>query len=317
MGKFIEQLGQGIATQGAGAAFGLLLGGINDQRQLDQQQALQDMQIKGQMALTDYNTKKQYEMWQKTNYGPQVEQMKKAGLNPALMYGQAGAGGSTGISAGNVAGAEAPKGGGEAQAGMGMMMQSQLLQAQIRNIDADTKVKLEGLPNVGKTGANIDADTANKNLDASLKRIELMISDKTKEDKTDKIKAEANIAMQNSRIATQNATIKDHTAIAEINTINAKAVTAILENQMILSNIRLNDAEINKMAADIAQGWTKLQIEQQNADSNTRNAAEKAYENDIMAAIAKYDRGPEAFGKDIARRIIGGLPVLTIGNLKK
>ena len=36
-----------------------------------------------------------YEMWEKTNYDAQVEQMKKAGLSPALMYGQAGAGGGT------------------------------------------------------------------------------------------------------------------------------------------------------------------------------------------------------------------------------
>ena len=36
-----------------------------------------------------------YEMWEKTNYAAQIEQMKKAGLSPALMYGQAGAGGGT------------------------------------------------------------------------------------------------------------------------------------------------------------------------------------------------------------------------------
>ena len=31
----------------------------------------------------------------KTNYAAQIEQMKKADLSPALMYGQAGAGGGT------------------------------------------------------------------------------------------------------------------------------------------------------------------------------------------------------------------------------
>ena len=35
-------------------------------------------------------------MWEKTNYPAQVAQMRKAGLNPALMYGQAGAGGQLG-----------------------------------------------------------------------------------------------------------------------------------------------------------------------------------------------------------------------------
>ena len=40
--------------------------------------------------------KHQLEMWEKTNYPAQVAQMRKAGLNPALMYGQAGAGGQLG-----------------------------------------------------------------------------------------------------------------------------------------------------------------------------------------------------------------------------
>ena len=39
--------------------------------------------------------KRAYEMWEKTNYAAQIEQMKKANLSPALMYGQAGAGGGT------------------------------------------------------------------------------------------------------------------------------------------------------------------------------------------------------------------------------
>ena len=47
---------------------------------------------------------KQMEMWENTNYPAQVEQIKKAGLNPAMLYGQSGGGatvtGSGGASVG-------------------------------------------------------------------------------------------------------------------------------------------------------------------------------------------------------------------------
>ena len=55
-----------------------------------------DQKQRRQKELMDYQQKHQLEMWEKTNYPAQVQQMKKAGLNPALMYGQAGTGGQLG-----------------------------------------------------------------------------------------------------------------------------------------------------------------------------------------------------------------------------
>jgi hypothetical protein len=101
------------------------------------------MQIRGQKEMTDYNTQKSYGMWLNTGVKGQMQQMKEAGLNPALMYGKGGAsGGSTQITGGNVSGGAAPSGGREVQDGvsMGMQMKSQmeLLQAQKENVEADT-----------------------------------------------------------------------------------------------------------------------------------------------------------------------------------
>ena len=45
----------------------------------------------------------QFDMWNKTNYGAQVKHMLEAGLNPALMYGSAGQGGTTGSQTGGSA----------------------------------------------------------------------------------------------------------------------------------------------------------------------------------------------------------------------
>ncbi|AXH75642.1 MAG: DNA pilot protein [Microviridae sp.] len=165
---FIEALGQQAASQAVGGILGLALGGINDRRQLKQQSKLQAMQIQGQKEMTDYNTGKQLEMWEKTGYGAQKDQMMRAGLNPALLYGTSGGGGQTAnITAGNVSGADAPKGGGEAISGMGMGLQTlaqlQLLKAQKENIEADTELK--------KTDAAYrgGAQTDNTNADTGLK----------------------------------------------------------------------------------------------------------------------------------------------------
>ena len=91
---------------------GLLLEGHNDRRQLRQQEKLQNLEIRGSKELTDYNAAKQLEMWKATNYPAQVEQMKLAGLNPALAYGMGGGGGVTSnVATGKTSGGQAPSGG--------------------------------------------------------------------------------------------------------------------------------------------------------------------------------------------------------------
>lgn len=124
-----------------GGGLGLILGEYNDRRQIKQQQKLTDMQIAGQKQMADYSQAQQFDMWNKTNYAAQVEHMKKAGLNPGLMYGMGGGGGATtGSASGSVSGGSAPTGGGE----VGMGMQMALLQAQKENIEADTANKKAG-----------------------------------------------------------------------------------------------------------------------------------------------------------------------------
>ena len=100
MGAFdIGQIGQGAAMQAAsgivGTGLGLLLEGHNDRRQLRQQGKLNDLSVKSQKELLEAQRQKEYQMWQDTNYSAQIEQMKKAGVNPALLYGQSGGGGTT------------------------------------------------------------------------------------------------------------------------------------------------------------------------------------------------------------------------------
>ena len=68
---------------------GLFAGPLHDQ-------VIGNQQADRQKNLMDYQFRNQLDMWERTNYPAQVKMMKQAGLNPALMYGQAGAGGQLG-----------------------------------------------------------------------------------------------------------------------------------------------------------------------------------------------------------------------------
>ena len=93
----------------------------------------------------NYQMNKQFEMWENTNYSAQVEQLKKAGLNPALLYGKGGGMGATtgSATAGNFqshAGTDTDRMGITLQrVSQGMNMA--LLASQKANMDADTRLK--------------------------------------------------------------------------------------------------------------------------------------------------------------------------------
>lgn len=106
-----------------GAGMGLVgtLAGMNSQEQAMQDQWRLEkekmaLQAKYNKEQADYSQQLALDMWNATNYESQVEHMKGAGLNPALLYSKGGAGGST---AG--AGTAAPVSDGTTQAvGMGL-----------------------------------------------------------------------------------------------------------------------------------------------------------------------------------------------------
>lgn len=71
----------------------------NDKKQLDQQQKLTDMQVNANKNLANYSyglNQKMYDYtYDKTKALTQVQNLKEAGLNPALMYGMSGSGGTS------------------------------------------------------------------------------------------------------------------------------------------------------------------------------------------------------------------------------
>lgn len=166
-------IGAGALSSAIGGAIGIGAKGIEQNMDFKQQQKLMELQASKNKELADFNFQKQMEMWEKTNYSAQKEQLKKAGLNPGLMYGMSGGGGATT----NAAQAQGVSGGANSGSGNIMAMalgtqkmyqEAKLLEAQVKNIEADTKNKESQNP-------NIEADTDIKVLQAEGQVFENMI----------------------------------------------------------------------------------------------------------------------------------------------
>lgn len=129
--KELATAGLGIGTSIAEGLGNQIFGEMNQRREL-----------RGQKKALEQQNAAQLDLWEKTNYSAQKEQMKKAGLNPALLYGMSGGGGAT-----TGSGSASAKGDAEGlNVGMGLqnMMQLELLKAQKENIEADTANKRAG-----------------------------------------------------------------------------------------------------------------------------------------------------------------------------
>jgi hypothetical protein len=143
-------------------ALGMIGGFMGADSQHRRQRDLMGLQNRYQQALNQQGHDLQYAMWNKTNYGAQVKHMLEAGLNPALMYGSAGQGGSTGSQGGGSAA------GGSAAAYQVMDLQNMLVgaemklkEAQAANVAKDTELKDEGVKKTVAETAKIVAEKLN------------------------------------------------------------------------------------------------------------------------------------------------------------
>lgn len=282
MPDFGAQLGMQMASQAASGIFGIALGDINDKRQLRQQKKLQALQIRGQQEMTNYNYAKQLEMWKATSYQAQIEQLRKAGLNPGLLYGMSGGGGQvTGSgSGGNVTGSNAPTGGREVQDIMGMGIQYRLLEAQKANIEADTAnkqadtEKTKGVDTeLGKTQIqsltqgieNAKAQKEMTEIQTSILQIEQHIKGSTQNAAIATILYEMKETFERMGIMINENIISDATVRDKADIIKAELIGIYLRNALTeaqkdktRSDITVNEAQITKWIADVTQMATNL-----------------------------------------------------------
>lgn len=115
------------------------------------------MAQKQQLAGRQKSLNQDYDYWLKTNYEAQKGQMKKAGLNPGLMYGMGGGGG------GQSASGAMPEAASNRGMDIAQNAQLALMKAQKENIEADTENKRK---DAGKKSAETPGAEARSTMDS-------------------------------------------------------------------------------------------------------------------------------------------------------
>lgn len=216
-------IGMQAGAEVLGTGLGMLTANWNDRRQLEQQKKLNDLQVQSQARMGAINQGLALDLWEKTNYAAQVEQLQKAGLNVGLMYKSAGEGGRTNTPTGSITGATAPGGGGELGMGMQLGLQNLLMKAQIENINADThKKNVEATKTGGPDTAAVLAGIENLKTVTDNNRIqgEIMKLDKTLKE------IETNIAQETAETVIQRAILSTNSLVETVRQQrNANAIT--------------------------------------------------------------------------------------------
>lgn len=275
-----------IANQVGGAAFGIELERGQNRRQLRQQEKLQQLQIAGNKEMLEAQRLKELQMWKDTSYPAQMAMMKEAGLNPALMYGMGGGGGTTVGGGGSaVSGGTATGASGQGMAGamMGIQMkaQTELLQAQKENIQADT--------------ANKQAGTTNLGVGTELKKVELQIANKTWDDQVDIIGNEAQKGFEEVNRLNRENRLGSESYETRLQTMKAELGTILLTQNLIKAQTKteqgkpaLQAAEINLMREQasatfrgINLAWSRLEQDMTNSGYQNRESENRKRIQDV------------------------------------
>lgn len=325
MGAFLGALAQQAAGQATGGAIamGIQRLGVNydNRKQREQASALQDIQIAGEKQLMDYQNSKQLQMWKDTSYGAQKDQMKQAGINPALMYGMGGGGGQSiggGMPSVSGGGAQSPGTSKAAANGMGILTSAQigLINAQADAAKSQAELNRSQVPNQPLTGENIKSDTALKNTQAqsitqgiqNQKAQQLLTESQTK---AVNLANDITAASKYDQIATYGANLEKtinevKTGLAEsqvaeatvnekIQQIKAEAVGAVLDNV-------LKGTQNDKLKQDIKASIRQLQ----QTDSQQRIEMAKAGITKMLGERG-LDIAQQGVIMGILDKVIGGI----------
>lgn len=247
-----------------------------EERQLGYTKELMEIQQRNQMALNKQGAELSYQQWLDTNYPAQVEQLRKAGLNPALLYGGGpGPGGSTNAGSGGGAG------GGQAPRVENLPMditqalQAAMLSAQIKNVEADTKekeVRAEKTAGVDTDEARTRIDSMLVGMDTERERQEVMRAEaEFKTWQTNTLKGTFNSTIRQAEYEWKNleqvyrqnavrANVDEATQQTAIDQKKADLMNTIWDSKLKESGIGVNDSQRAYLANQITTNLWQMEI---------------------------------------------------------
>jgi len=243
-----------------GKLMGVALGNAETRRGNKVERGMMQQQYQNQRNLNQQGHELQMDMWNKTNYGAQLQHMKDAGLNPGLMYGMGGGGGTT---AGSQGGGSAAKGSAQKQMGIEGLMaaaQTELINAQKKNVDADTQNKIDQNPNIDKQGENLDANT---------KLVKQSLDNKLEELRKQKLENDLTEDTYNSQV------IK----------AEAEASNEWLKANLTAAATNKTEQETEAIRQQLVIAWKQLEVNKDNAETGRYNAKT----NQSNARINEYE----------------------------
>lgn len=302
MGQFWDGTG-GALTGGAMTGLSMIGQNRRNRRAFRQQKKLMDLQMQNQMGLNQQGHQLAMDMWNQTNYGAQVEHMKEAGLNPALMYGQAGAGGQTGSGSGGSAA------GGGAPAIQPMDMQNMLIGAQIsklnaetKNIEKDTSVKDYTIGNIIASTDDLKAKAKLSDAQRNIYRLEYEFGKDSYDNRLKQIGADLGNATIELDLMKEQFDYLVQTSMYD-------AIKTANESEKIATENKLTRKELNAFEKVLGLKIKEVNIQEFNADTNKMNA----WTNELKVAIDK-ELGKEklsnerwSIGASILNNVLSGV----------
>lgn len=253
----------------AAAALGIGTGLIEDLQQFGFQQAYNRQQMSNSKELMRQQHAYALEMWKQTGPQGMMEQYKKAGLNPGLMYGMSGGGaGQT-----TMPNAQGPGGHATKNDIMGMGIAAMQAAAQVKVLESQANLnntqakKLSGvdtteaqarIDNLMQGLDNLKEDWVIKRLQQTMMNMQNWEQQATQADRLRTITYNADQAFHALGVLKNEHKISDATIEDKIKIIQREAIFMALKNELTTSQRQLTDQELMNRVNDILISWEKI-----------------------------------------------------------
>lgn len=279
---------------------GQIMNQVTQDKQFANENYMMDKQAEHNKNLAKYSQELQKEMWNYTNYENQRKHMETAGLNPALMYGMSGGGGSTTGSA-SAGGVSNP---GSQAVGMGL--QAAMIASQIRlNESEASKNDAEAKKT---SGVDTDLARAQENLTNFNARLSELKGHLTQED-IDNAKLYGDKLIQEIRLLENQADIAEETKQNEIEKSAQELLNMQWEGFLKQMQGELTAEQVKIAKEKIEMMWYGLITDRRNSDAAKENAYTRARE--LEELVKKWNKELDQGDQRITQEyILGGADIV-------